>query len=159
MNSLKSTRSVLHSIASVDAEIGKSIKPFIRYIDQMIMKYIGEKVSVCPFPQSCSFMDTFKQSKTQHIPLHKQEDQVLEDELKALETQLVNIKTKPNRVQRKQRKSQVSQDEQDDKMDIDDENVADSAWKLYEDWKPCPIGTLPNGKVPCLDMSLLLQDI
>ncbi|KAF1797830.1 Las1-like-domain-containing protein [Mucor lusitanicus] len=133
------TRSVLQSIASVDPELGKSIKPFIRYIDQMIMKYIGEK------------------SKTQHIPLHKQEDQALEDELKTLETQLVNIKTKPNHVQRKQRKSQVNQDEQDDKMDIDDESAAESAWKLYEDWTPCPIGTLPNGKVPCLDMNMLLQ--
>lgn len=43
-----STRSVLQSIASVDPELGKSIKPFIRYIDQMIMKYIGEKVSTNP---------------------------------------------------------------------------------------------------------------
>lgn len=42
-------------------------------------------------------------------------------------------------------------------MDIDDENEIDSAWKLYDDWKPCPIGTLPNGKVPCLDINMLLQ--
>lgn len=42
-------------------------------------------------------------------------------------------------------------------MDIDDESAAESAWKLYEDWTPCPIGTLPNGKVPCLDMNMLLQ--
>lgn len=42
-------------------------------------------------------------------------------------------------------------------MDIDKENEFDFAWKLYDDWKPCPIGTLPNGKVPCLDINMLLQ--
>jgi hypothetical protein len=41
---MNSTRSVLQSISTVDPELGKSIKPFVRYIDQMIMKYIGEKV-------------------------------------------------------------------------------------------------------------------
>lgn len=42
---INSTRSVLQSISTVDPELGKSIKPFVRYIDQMIMKYIGEKVT------------------------------------------------------------------------------------------------------------------
>ncbi|KAG2190069.1 hypothetical protein INT46_005584 [Mucor plumbeus] len=131
------TRSVLQSISTVDPELGKSIKPFVRYIDQMIMKYIGEK------------------SKTQNIPLHNQDHQALEDELEALEIQLVNIKSKPNHVQKKLR-SVVNHESEQDKMDID--NESDSAWKAYDDWKPCPIGTLPNGKVPCLDINMLLQN-
>lgn len=157
VKSINSTRSVLQSISGVDPELGKSIKPFIRYIDQMIMKYIGEKVSIHQSLEGRLLTTQPEQSKTQNIPLHNQDDQALENELKALETQLVNIKSKPNHVQRKQRKSKVNQDGQDDKMDIDDEDMTDSAWKMYEDWTPCPIGTLPNGKVPCLDMNMLVQ--
>ncbi|CAG8545444.1 856_t:CDS:2, partial [Scutellospora calospora] len=31
----------------------------------------------------------------------------------------------------------------------------ESAWKIYdpEKWKACPIGCLPNGQIPCLDLS------
>lgn len=31
-------------------------------------------------------------------------------------------------------------------------------WKLYENWKPCPIGMLPDGSLPCLDMHELLKE-
>ena len=27
-----------------------------------------------------------------------------------------------------------------------------------EEWNPCPIGCLPNGQVPCLDLPLELDD-
>jgi hypothetical protein len=39
-------------------------------------------------------------------------------------------------------------------MEIDGDSTI-PAWNLYENWSPCPIGTLPDGKVPCLDMSVL----
>ncbi|CEP19122.1 hypothetical protein [Parasitella parasitica] len=131
------TRSVLQSISNVDAELGKSIKPFVRYIDQMILKYIGEK------------------TKTQNIPPHKLDHQVLEEELKSLETQLVNIKSKPSNHVRKKAKTVINDTSKDDEMDIEYDQIG-SAWSLYDDWKPCPIGTLPNGSVPCLDINLLL---
>ncbi|CAG8620146.1 8795_t:CDS:2, partial [Cetraspora pellucida] len=37
---------------------------------------------------------------------------------------------------------------------ITDSNL-ESAWKMYdsEKWKACPIGCLPNGQIPCLDLS------
>jgi len=27
----------------------------------------------------------------------------------------------------------------------------------YEEWKPCALGCLPNGQVPCLDLPLELD--
>ncbi|RGB29493.1 Las1-like-domain-containing protein [Rhizophagus diaphanus] len=35
----------------------------------------------------------------------------------------------------------------------------DSAWKMYDynEWKPCALGCLPNGQVPCLDLPLELD--
>ncbi|KAI7902107.1 Las1-like-domain-containing protein [Cokeromyces recurvatus] len=126
------TRTVLQTISTIDPELGESIKPFTRYIDQIILKFISEK------------------TKNKNIPLITAEDEdLLENELKELEAQLVDIKTKT--VEKKKKFSL------DEKMDIDDESY--TGWKLYENWKPCPIGTLPNGKVPCLDMSFYAPKI
>ncbi|KAG2235909.1 hypothetical protein INT48_008212 [Thamnidium elegans] len=118
------TRFVLQAIANVDAELGKSIKPFTRYIDQMIIKSINNKKSDIPQIQA----------------------EELDQELNELETQLVNIKSNQTKVKKQGKNKQ-------DMMDIDSDK--DASWQPFENWKPCPIGTLPNGKVPCLDMSLL----
>lgn len=72
--------------------------------------------------------------------------------MKELESQLVNIKSKENAVPKKRKHTPKQQN--DDPMEIDGDTAAD-AWNLYEGWNPCPIGTLPNGKVPCLDMPAL----
>lgn len=92
-----------------------------------------------------------KKNKNYNIPT--QDEQVLENELNELETQLVNMKSTTQTIKKKSAQKAVQQD--DDMMDIDQE---ESAWKLYENWKPCPMGTLPNGKVPCLDISILLKN-
>ncbi|GAA5807916.1 hypothetical protein MFLAVUS_001296 [Mucor flavus] len=121
---VQDTRFVLQAIANVDAELGKSIKPFTRYIDQMIMKSISNKRSDIPQIQA----------------------EELDQELNELETQLVNIKSNQTKVKKQGRNKP-------DMMDIDSDK--DASWQPFENWKPCPIGTLPNGKVPCLDMPLL----
>jgi ribosomal biogenesis protein LAS1 len=120
-----STRSVLQAIATVDTELAQSIKPFTRYIDQMLLKSMNEK------------------SKKDNIP--QIEEDVLQEEISELQSQLSHIKS-----------SHTSTIQQEDMMDIDQEQQ-DVSWKLYEDWTPCPIGTLPNGKVPNLDMPSLLS--
>lgn len=83
--------------------------------------------------------------KKSNIPQIQLEE--LDQELNELENQLVNIKSNETKVQQKEKKQ--------DMMDIDSEEK-NVSWKLYENWKPCPIGTLPNGKVPCLDMPVLI---
>ncbi len=120
-----STRSVLQAIATVDTELAQSIKPFTRYIDQMLLKSMNEK------------------SKKDNIP--QIEEDVLQEEISELQSQLSHIKS-----------SHTSTIQQEDMMDIDQEQQ-DVSWKLYEDWTPCPIGTLPSGKVPNLDMPSLLS--
>lgn len=124
--SLHSTRSVLQSIAAVDAELAQSIKPFTKYIDQMLLKSMNEK------------------SKKDSIP--QIEENALQAEINELESQLVYIKSNP-----------AASSIEEDLMEIDNEKEQENiSWKLYENWTPCPIGTLPNGKVPNLDMSALI---
>lgn len=118
---LYSTRLILQSISSVDPELGTEIKPFIKYIDRMLKKYMNDKTSNA-----------------------KQDEAMLEKEIEEMEAQLVNMKSEPT----------VPSTPLEDKMDID----VNPSWYLYEDWSPCPIGTLPNGKVPCLDMSFYMQE-
>lgn len=130
------TRLVLQSISVVDPELGQSIKPFTRYIDQMIMKSINEKAKKDNIPQI--------------------DEQALEKEMKELEAQLSNIKS----AQSEREEEEALEEEENDKMDIDGEEKEEKqepSWKLYENWKPCPIGTLPNGKVPNLDMATLVK--
>lgn len=78
--------------------------------------------------------------KKSSIPQPQTDEHILDLELQELETQLVHIKSNQT--------EQVQQRQKQDIMDID------QSWKLYNNWKPCPMGTLPNGKVPCLDMHL-----
>lgn len=135
------TKSVLLAISTIDPELGQDLKKFIRYIDQMMLKSISDKKKI---------------NSNQHIPT-QDEDKLL-DELKELETQLVNMKSSstatPITQQHVAKKEKTVKQDDDDMMDIDEE---ESAWSLYQDWKPCPMGTIPNGKVPCLDMSILLK--
>lgn len=129
------TKLVLQSISAVDPELGQSIKPFTRYIDQMIIKSINDKAKKDNIPQI--------------------DEQVLEAEMKELEAQLLNIKSAQSELGEEEEAL-----EEDDKMDIDGEEEGEKqepSWKLYENWKPCPIGTLPNGKVPNLNMATLLK--
>ncbi|KAI8886640.1 Las1-domain-containing protein [Backusella circina FSU 941] len=119
------TRIVLHSISNTDEELATSLKPFIRYIDQMLMKSLNEK------------RDT--------QPLSKLDEDILEKELNDLKDQFVNIKSEYFGQQ---------QEQQEDAMDVDSSDT----WKLYQDWKRCPIGTLPDGQMPCLDMDVLMRD-
>jgi uncharacterized membrane protein YheB (UPF0754 family) len=124
--SLHSTRSVLQSIAAVDTELAQSIKPFTKYIDQMLLKSMNEK------------------SKKDSIP--QIEENALQAEINELESQLLYIKSNP-----------TSSSIEEDLMEIDNEEEQENiSWKLYENWTSCPIGTLPNGKVPNLDMSALI---
>lgn len=83
-------------------------------------------------------------NKKSDIPQIQVEE--LDQELNELENQLVNIKSNQTKVKKQGRNKP-------DMMDIDSDK--DASWQLFENWKPCPIGTLPNGKVPCLDMPLL----
>lgn len=83
-------------------------------------------------------------NKRSDIPQIQAEE--LDQELNELETQLVNIKSNQTKVKKQGRNKP-------DMMDIDSDK--DASWQPFENWKPCPIGTLPNGKVPCLDMPLL----
>ncbi|OBZ80114.1 hypothetical protein A0J61_11837 [Choanephora cucurbitarum] len=126
------TRSVLHMVATVDTELGNSIKPFTRYIDQMIYKSIKEK------------------SDEEILPLYKQEEQGLTLELDQLKSQLDHISNNNRKVPKKKRRLTKQ-----DAMEVDE--TASHHWRLYENWKACPMGTLPNGKVPCLDLSVLLS--
>ncbi|CAO3617577.1 unnamed protein product [Mucor hiemalis] len=123
------TRLVLQSIATLDPELGQSIKPFTRYIDQMIVKSINEKAKKDNIPQI--------------------DEQELQEEMKELEAQLVSIKS-----------AQIEEEQvlEEDAMEIDqEEEHQELSWKLYENWTSCPIGTLPNGKVPNFDMASLLK--
>jgi hypothetical protein len=63
---------------------------------------------------------------------------VLDKELNDLKEQLVNIKSE-------------CVEESNDEMEVDY-----PSWKLYENWKKCPIGTLPDGTMPVLDMDVLM---
>ncbi|KAG1055472.1 hypothetical protein G6F43_002572 [Rhizopus delemar] len=113
------TRSVLQHLCQIDPELAESIKPFMRYIDQLLIKStVGKRKE----PDSLETID----------------EEVLENELKELESQLIDIKSN----QRPLKKQKVFNIE---------------SWKLHENWRPCPIGMLPNGKMPCLDMRELLK--
>lgn len=84
--------------------------------------------------------------KKNSVPLNKQDETMLNKEIAEMEAQLVHMKSEP--------KSTTSvHSHVDDRMDIDE----NPSWHLYENWNPCPIGTLPNGKVPCLDMVYYMQ--
>lgn len=121
------TRLILKSISSLDPELGTEINPFIQYIDRMLMKYIHDK----------------KSSKS----VQQQDETVLDEEIKDMEAQLVYMKSEPDVDTPMMEATSGDDDQNDSTMDTN------PTLYLYENWKSCPIGTLPNGKVPCLDMS------
>ena len=40
------------------------------------------------------------------------------------------------------------------------DDQTETSWKLYNitDWRPCPIGCLPNGYVPSLELSVTTNE-
>ncbi|CEI91307.1 hypothetical protein RMCBS344292_05604 [Rhizopus microsporus] len=109
------TRYVLQALCQVDPDLAETIKPFMRYMDQLLIKL------------------TLKQKETPS--LESVDDAILEQDLTTLKRQIAEIKT----TQRRQRPAKR-------------QRIESKSWKLHDRWQTCPLGMLPNGKVPCLDM-------
>lgn len=97
-------------------------------MDQMLMK------SIQP--------DTQEKRKQSTLPTLEENE--LQAELDALQTQLAEVQAAEADVLIVKQRGQKRKVEKILDLDL--------SWKLYHDWRPCPMGTLPNGKVPCLDM-------
>ena len=76
---------------------------------------------------------TLKQKETPS--LESVDDAILDQDLTTLKRQIAEIKT----TQRRQRPAKQ-------------QRIESKSWKLHDRWQTCPLGMLPNGKVPCLDM-------
>ncbi|KAG9291165.1 hypothetical protein G9A89_013037 [Geosiphon pyriformis] len=75
-------------------------------------------------------------------------DEEFRKEILALETQLSEIIIR------------LKEEKLSDTSNELDERSTSSGWTLYDatSWVPCPIGCLPNGQLPCLDLPLELDE-
>ncbi|CAO3590580.1 unnamed protein product [Absidia cylindrospora] len=118
------TRSVLQSIMKSDPVLGNSIAPFILYIDNAINA-------------SAELSDTTTTSNKKIDNM----DTLMKEEVNDLADELQNLRKK------------LGVTEYTDPMNTDSDTVP-SGWVLHDKdtWAPCPIGCLPNGKIPRLDL-------
>ncbi|KAI9282365.1 Las1-like-domain-containing protein [Sporodiniella umbellata] len=79
-------------------------------------------------------------NKREGASLEATSDEAMEDELKKMQAQFQQIETVQRDTKRQKRYTPNKK-----------------GWKLYESWKPCPIGMLPNGVLPSLDMREYMQ--
>ncbi|GES98618.1 Las1-domain-containing protein [Rhizophagus clarus] len=121
------TQLILQVMMECDEELKTSVSPFVNYIDKML------------------------HSKD---VIHNIEDipKITEDDMNVELNKLRSELDKVNKL----KKEEISVISENNHASSSNE---DSSWKMYDynEWKPCALGCLPNGQVPCLDLPLELD--
>ncbi|SAM09272.1 hypothetical protein [Absidia glauca] len=130
------TRSVLRTISNVDPELGQSIKPFIDYmyhIDQTFQSH----------PTSDKPNNSQQSSTASNLSTELQ----MEEEMKAAAHEFENLKKKLGM-------DQYTAQSEESTTTTPTGALSSTGWTLHEEksWSSCPIGCLPNGKIPRLDL-------
>ncbi|CAG8554813.1 6517_t:CDS:10, partial [Gigaspora rosea] len=115
--------------------------PYTKMVLQVMIDYDEElKTTVTPFMNYIVKMLNFKDNFNCDKKIPKITDDDMNREILELREGLSNIISLRKAIE-------------ENKLITD--SSSESAWKMYdlEKWKECPIGCLPNGQIPCLDLS------
>ncbi|CAG8447055.1 4288_t:CDS:2 [Funneliformis caledonium] len=124
------TQLILQIMAERDEDLNKSITPFLNYIEKMLhVKDIIQNVEDIP--------------------------KITEEDMNAEIIKLKHDLDKANKLMKDVSSEVVILENSDNTMLSNKE----FAWKMHDlnEWKPCALGCLPNGQVPCLDLPLELD--